>query len=180
MACVCIQVYLPFVLTSIVMYLVDKTTFFCCWETNKPGGATVHHDTSKQWCWQIGKLASYQHCTVHAIQVLPQITLVHACVHTKHSVKIWKFPVLWDDLKIIITPGLGIIKLKNVFRLTVIYSSKLLTIIGFYQLNNWFIQPSITQQWIRLQNWFQHHFIPRHAFLPTTSSYLYSPLCSVN
>ena len=30
------------VLTCVVG-VADITTLFCCWETNKPGGATVHH-----------------------------------------------------------------------------------------------------------------------------------------
>jgi len=32
-----------------VAVVVDKTTMFCHWETNKPGGATVHHSVSKHF-----------------------------------------------------------------------------------------------------------------------------------
>jgi len=27
--------------------VVDKTTMFCCWETNQPGRATVHHSVKQ-------------------------------------------------------------------------------------------------------------------------------------
>ena len=33
------------VLTCVVV--ADITTLFCCWETDKPGGATVHHSVNK-------------------------------------------------------------------------------------------------------------------------------------
>ena len=30
-----------------VVGVADKTTLFCCWETNKPGGVTVHYNVNK-------------------------------------------------------------------------------------------------------------------------------------
>jgi len=34
------------VVLTCVAVVVDKTTSFCCWEINKPGGATVHHSVN--------------------------------------------------------------------------------------------------------------------------------------
>jgi len=38
----------PVVLTCVAV-VVDKTTLLCCWEINKPGGATVHHIANKHF-----------------------------------------------------------------------------------------------------------------------------------
>ena len=37
------------VVLTCVVGVADITTLFCCWETNKPGGATVHHSVNKHF-----------------------------------------------------------------------------------------------------------------------------------
>ena len=39
--------WLYIVVLTCVVGVADKTTLFCCWETNKPGGATVHYSVNK-------------------------------------------------------------------------------------------------------------------------------------
>ena len=46
------------VVLTCVAVVVDKITMFCCWETNKPGGTTVHHSVNKHFEVK-GMLAGY-------------------------------------------------------------------------------------------------------------------------
>ena len=41
------QLWFSTVVLNCVVSVADKTTWFCCWETNKPGGVTVHYSVNK-------------------------------------------------------------------------------------------------------------------------------------